>query len=43
MQWVKIENGRLMRRSLNKNIKMLIEGIGVGVGLIVLLWVLAAI
>lgn len=43
MQWVKIENGRLMRRSLNKNIKMLIEGIGVGAGLIVLLWVLAAI
>ncbi|WP_255424265.1 hypothetical protein [Mitsuokella sp. AF21-1AC] len=43
MQWTKIENGRRLRRSLNPNIKLFIESMGVGLGLYALLWLLAAI
>lgn len=43
MQWTKVKNGRRLHRSLNPNIKLFIESMGVGLGLYALLWLLAAI
>ena len=43
MQWTKVENGRRLRRSLNQNIKLFIESMGVGFALYALFWLMAAI
>lgn len=43
MEWMKYEKGRRLRRSLNPSIKLFIQSMGVGFGLYVLLWLMAAI
>lgn len=43
MQWTKYENGRRLRRSLNPNIKLFVQSMGIGLVLYVLLWLLAAV
>lgn len=43
MQWTKVENGRRLRRSLNPNIKLFIESMGVCFALYALFWLMAAI
>ena len=43
MQWTKYENGRRLRRSLNPNIKLFAQSMGVGFVMCALMWIMAAI
>lgn len=43
MRWTKYENGRLMHRSLNPNIRLFMESMGIAACLFAFLWLLAAV